>query len=109
MSVHANSIDCYHAEETKLSKRAEAVYAWITEHGPHTDREVAAGMGFSHRSAVQPRISELVESGRLMEVGNVKCPETGKSVRRVDIRRSRQAPLFWNLSTDAGHIAPPKY
>lgn len=99
MSVHAahrmhdNSLSAYRAEESRLSARAMAVLAWISEHGPHTDRQVAAGMGFDHRSAVQPRISELIDAGKLMEVGDVKCPVTGKRVRRVDIRRPRQLEL----------------
>lgn len=91
--IHDNSIQAYHAEEAKLSRRALAVLAWITKHGPHTDRQVAAGMGYDHRSAVQPRISELIDACKLMEVGNVRCPITGKSVRRVDIRRPRQMEL----------------
>jgi predicted HTH transcriptional regulator len=92
--IHDNSIQAYRAEETKLSRRADAVLAWITRHGPHTDREVMEGMGFREPNAVRPRITELIESGRLMEVGNVRCPVTGKSVRRVDIRRARQAALL---------------
>jgi DNA-binding CsgD family transcriptional regulator len=93
-AMHQNSIAAYRAEEPRLSKRAAAVLAWVTEHGPHTDRQVAAGMGFSHRSAVQPRITELVEQGLLMEVCSRKCPETGKTVRVVDIRRPRQMDLL---------------
>lgn len=94
--VHDNSIAAYRAEESKLSKRAQAVLDWIAKHGPHTDREVAAGMGFEHRSAVQPRISELVDAGKLMEVCNCRCPITGKTVRKVDIATPRepQGSLF---------------
>lgn len=92
--MHANSLSAYHSEEVKLSKRAEAVLAWIQLHGPHTDREVMQGMGFAEPNAVRPRITELIDAGRLMEVGDVRCPVTGKTVRRVDIRRARQAPLF---------------
>jgi predicted HTH transcriptional regulator len=90
--MHDNSVAAYHAEESKLSTRAQAVLAWILKHGPHTDRQVAAGMGFEHRSAVQPRITELIDAGKLMEVCSVRCPVTGKSVRKVDIRGQR--PLF---------------
>lgn len=93
-AVHENSLAACRAGESKLSSREQAIYNWILKHGPHTDREVAAGMGFSHRSAVQPRISELVKANRLMEVGSALDPETGKSVRRVDIRRARQGGLF---------------
>ena len=92
MKVHApraNSIAAYHQEEPKLSKRAEALYAWILEHGPHTDREVMKGMGFTEPNAVRPRITELLLAGRLMEVGDVVCSTSNKRVRRVDISKPR--------------------
>lgn len=95
-AIHANSIAAFHAEEARLSKRAEAVLKWITKHGPHTDREVMAGMGFPDMNNVRPRITELVKAGRLMEVGDVVCPLTRKSVRCVDIRRARQLSLIAN-------------
>lgn len=91
--MHDNSLSAYRVEETKLSRRAEAVLAWITQHGPHTDREVMRGMGFSEPNAVRPRITELIDAGKLMEVGGIRCPVTGKTVRRVDIRRPRQLEL----------------
>lgn len=92
--MHENSLTAYRAEEAKLSRRAQAVLDWITEHGPHTDREVMRGMGFSDMNAVRPRITELIDLRKLMEVGDVRCPVTGKKVRRVDIRRPRQEVLF---------------
>lgn len=94
-AVHDNSIAAYRAQERKLSARAVAVLAWVTEQGPRTDREVAYGMGFGENlNAVRPRITELIERGSLLEVCNVKCPVTGKTVRKVDIRRPRQEVLF---------------
>lgn len=94
-AVHANSIECFHASEAKLSKRAADVLAWITEHGPRTDRQVAYGMGFGENlNAVRPRITELIEAGALMEVCNTRCPVTKKTVRVVDLRRPRQLELI---------------
>lgn len=87
--MHTNSVEAYHAEEAKLSRRAQAILDWITEHGPHTDREVMRGMGFADMNNVRPRITELLEAHHLMEVGDVVCPVTNKTVRRVDIRRAR--------------------
>jgi hypothetical protein len=93
--MHRNSLSAYRAEEPRLSKRAAAVLAWLTERGPHTDRQVAYGMGFGENlNAVRPRITELIDLHLLMEVGDVVCPVTRKSVRRVDIRRPRQEALF---------------
>jgi predicted HTH transcriptional regulator len=87
--IHENSRSAYEAEETKLSARAQAVLAWILKHGPHTDREVMSGMGFTDMNSVRPRISELIDAGKLMEVCSRRCPVTNKSVRVVDVRGQR--------------------
>lgn len=93
-AVHDNSIQAYRSQEAKLSRRAQAVLEFITEHGPRTDREVAYGMGYGENlNAVRPRITELVEANKLMEVCNVRCPVTGKTVRKVDIRGQREMGL----------------
>lgn len=92
--MHDNSLAAWRSEESKLSTRAQAIYDWIFAHGPVTDREVMRGMGFTEPNAVRPRITELIDQHRLMEVGDVRCPITGKTVRRVDIRRARQGSLF---------------
>lgn len=94
MTVHANSIDAFHEEEGRLSKRAELIYAWILQHGPRTDREVMQGMGYPDMNNVRPRITELIEAGRLMEVCDRRCNVTGKTVRVVDVRRPRGQLAF---------------
>lgn len=84
--MHSNSVEAYHAEESRLSKRARAVLAWVTRHGPMTDRQIAYGMGYGENlNACRPRISELIEDGFLVEVGNIRCPVTGKTVRKVGL------------------------
>jgi hypothetical protein len=104
LSVHQNSIDAYHAEEDRLSRRARAVLSWIREQGPRTDRQIAYGMGFGENlNAVRPRITELIDAALLMEVGDVICPITKKRVRRVDVRRARvQQDFFADTGLDAG-------
>lgn len=95
--MHANSIATYREEAPKLKGRAAAILAWIELHGPHTDREIAYGMGFGENlNAVRPRITELLElpHAKLMEVCTVRCPVTRKPVRKVDLRRPRQEALF---------------
>ncbi|HEY4360311.1 MAG TPA: helix-turn-helix domain-containing protein [Bryobacteraceae bacterium] len=82
--THENSAHAYREEKPKLGKKAMAVLAHVRRYGGGTDREIAKAMGFQHRSAVQPRISELVEAGLLREVENIKCPVTGKTVRKVE-------------------------
>lgn len=92
--MHDNSLATYRAEETKLSRRALAVLAWVKDHGPHTDRGVMVGMGFADMNSVRPRITELIDANKLMEVAHRPCPVTGKRVRVIDIRRPRQGALF---------------
>jgi hypothetical protein len=90
--MHEHSLATYREEEAKLSARAQAVLAWITQHGPHTDREVMRGMGFTEPNSVRPRITELIDAGKLMEVCSRRDTATGKTVRVVDIRGQR-SPL----------------
>lgn len=92
--IHDNSIAAYHSEEPKLSNRAALIYIWIFENGPKTDREVMQGMGFPDMNNVRPRITELIEAARLMEVCSRRCPVTGKTVRVVDVRRPRGQLAF---------------
>lgn len=94
MSVHANSVQAFHEEEAKLSRRATAVLGWIRIYGPHTDRQIAQGMGFgADMNAVRPRVTELIQAGLLEELRDVRCPVTGKTVRIVGLPRG-QVPLF---------------
>jgi predicted HTH transcriptional regulator len=88
-SMHENSLAAYYAEEPKLSTRAQAILSWIELHGPHTDREIAHRMGFAESGAVRPRITELIQAGKLLEVCSRRCEVTGKRVRVVDLRRAR--------------------
>lgn len=83
--IHQHSIDAYHAEQPKLSRRALKVIDWIELNGPATDRQVMLGMGFTDMNSVRPRITEAVDRGALVEVGERKCPVTGKTVRIVTL------------------------
>ncbi len=87
--MHDNSLQAYRSEESKLSRRALAILEWITEYGPHTDRGVMRGMGFTEPNSVRPRITELIEAGKLMEVCSRVCQVTHKRVRVVDVRKPR--------------------
>jgi hypothetical protein len=78
--MHEHSVAAYRAEEAKLSKRAQAIVDWITTRGPRTDREIAYGLGFGENlNAVRPRITELIESNRLMEGGRRACARSRAS------------------------------
>jgi hypothetical protein len=87
--MHVHSLEAYASEEPKLSTRAQAILSWIELHGPHTDRDIARLMGFAESGAVRPRITELIQAGKLLEVCSRRCEVTGKRVRVVDLRRAR--------------------
>ena len=87
MSTHAHSVEALRAglDAGVIAGRAAAVAAWLAAHGPATDREVMAGLGFSDPNAVRPRITELVAAGVLVEDGEVLDPVTDRMVRRVAV------------------------
>ena len=85
-NVHTNSIRAYRQEGRHLKGREMQILRWLAAHpGSYTDREIQQHMGFRERSAVQPRISELIASGLAIESGKVPCRITGKRVRSVTI------------------------
>ena len=83
--VHENSRKAYHEERPKLSKRCADILHGMRHGAMLTDRDIMGHMGFTDMNAVRPRITELIDAGYLMEVGKVKCPVTGKTVRVVGV------------------------
>lgn len=83
--IHEHSVAAYHEELPRLSRRALAILDWVELHGKATDRDVMQGMGFTDMNCVRPRITEAVDLGALVEVGEKRCPVTRKSVRIVDL------------------------
>lgn len=86
-AMHRHSVEAYYAQLGEFAERARWIMAWLHVHGPATDREVQAGLGFAERNSVQPRITELVKRGKLEEVSSVKCHITGRQVRMVAVAR----------------------
>lgn len=84
-AMHSHSLAAWRDAENQrhLSRRALAIYSWLVDHGPHTDRQIAEGLGFSDMNAVRPRVTELLRGTWLIEVGNTKDAVTGKTVRVV--------------------------
>lgn len=85
--MHANSLSAYHQERPRLSQRAAEVLDVVRMFGPLTDRQIAETLGYRDMNAVRPRCTELIEAGLLVEHDNARCPVTGKTVRRVAVRR----------------------
>ena len=94
--MHDNSIKTYEEEEAALSKREREIFNFLRmTRKAYTDRQLAKLMGFGHRSEVQPRLSDLVRKGLVKECGNVKCEDTGKTVRQIRFKdNDPQEELF---------------
>lgn len=85
-AIHPNSHAAHEAlrADGKLSKRQALIYVWLSANmRPWTDRQIAAHLNFPDMNCVRPRVTELVGMGLLREVDSVRCPVTGKTVRRV--------------------------
>ena len=84
--VHAHSGKAYREGAAAFSAREKRIMDFLREHGPATDLEVCAGLGFHDCNCVRPRITELVQEGQLVEVGSERDACTGKVVRMVSLR-----------------------
>lgn len=66
------------------SKRRRQVYTLIAEH-PHCSRADIAKLGNIRLSCVCGRVNELIEAGRVVEVGTKVDSETHKTVALLDL------------------------
>ena len=86
--IHPNSQEAYQDIRENLTKRAKLIYGTFLEKDrAMTDREVKDILNFSDMNSVRPRITELIDSGFLTEVGSVRCRTTNKRVRQVKLTK----------------------
>ena len=110
-SIHPNSIAAYWEGRTdQFGKRTQAIIGVLRNaRGPLTDREVMTALRFSDPNAVRPRLTELVDAGLVIQVGDVRCPVTGKTVRLVKLAtRETQRELQLGLHAAAAIIEQRK-
>jgi hypothetical protein len=88
--MHGNSVESFCAGRGKLTGRAKAVFDFVRDHGPVSDRAVMVGLGFVDPNCVRPAITHLVQAGRLAEVGSTNDPATNRHVRLVAVARHRE-------------------
>jgi predicted HTH transcriptional regulator len=97
MPVHENSLAAYHSLD--LAPRLSAVLnVYLASLCPLTDREVKEMLGLEDMNTTRPRVSELIDSGLLEEVGNKQRDHvTGKKVRvcqptarAIELSRAKQ-------------------
>lgn len=102
-SIHANSLEAYHDGELgAFTKRQREILKAFAQRGTLTDRECLAALGYSDMNAVRPRITELIDSGVLREVGETKCPVTEKRVRLCEIA-PQELPEYLPGFNTGGH------
>jgi len=76
---HENSVEAW-GEVDVETRRAEVLRAYA-ECGALTDREVMVRLSHRDPNAVRPRITELVKSGHLIEIGKRRDVVSGRRVR----------------------------
>lgn len=87
--IHPNSVNAYWdgVLNGSLSEREDEILTALVYLGRATDKRIAEYLGYPHKSAVQPRISDLInDAGILEEVGHENDKITGKPVRVVRIK-----------------------
>lgn len=72
--VHENSVAANDRMAPKKRKRADLVMALFdVDPTPLTDRQIQLKLGLAERNGVSPTITDLLDSGRLVERGEVYC------------------------------------
>ncbi len=78
--VHQNSRAAWAILDAK--SRTERIFAvYRDSQQPLTDRDVLGRLGLFDMNHVRPRITELVDKGKLAEVGKMRDKTTGMTVR----------------------------
>lgn len=83
MSVRANSLEAYRELKGHLSDRAVLIYEFIEKRGISTERQIKVGLELDDMNAVRPRVTELIQSGLLIEGDKVLDKKTSRHVRTV--------------------------
>jgi hypothetical protein len=80
--MHPNSIEAF--DDLDVKTRREIVRKVYEQRYPSelTDREVMTILGFTDPNRVRPRITELKQQNKIVEVRKIYDPETRSSVRK---------------------------
>lgn len=77
--IHSNSIASFRITEATRHSLEAKIMILMADGAPRTDRQITQELG--HPEPLRPRITTLVEAGKLHEVGDKVCPTTKKTVR----------------------------
>lgn len=78
-SIHPNSSAAYAETAHDRGNLESRIVGLMADRQPRTDRQVQLALG--HPEALRPRITRLIETGVLFEVGDTICEVTHKRVR----------------------------
>ena len=78
-SIHPNSLAAHAATGSARAALESRIFALMADGVPRTDREVQRILEWPE--PLRPRITELIGTGQLCEVGSTICRFTGKRVR----------------------------
>jgi hypothetical protein len=87
--THTHSLMVYHGRAGVWHGRRAAILRDIEDNGPATPRQIRDRLGFQDMNAVQPRITELIAAGEIVEMDGAVSPETGARMRVVGFPRTR--------------------
>ena len=85
-AMHAHSLAAL-PDHASLTKRQQAIYDALSEVPAMSDRQIMMRLGFTDMNSVRPRVTEMLKSRVLIEVGERRDTVTGQTVRLVAIRR----------------------
>jgi hypothetical protein len=84
--MNANSSQAFVEEEAKLNHREQLIMGALRGLGrAANDREIKDWLRYGDMNCVRPRITHLLDTGRLTYCGNTVCRVTGKTVRLVRV------------------------
>jgi len=97
MSIHENSRESHHEHENSgrgatYRKRIFNFLEAASE--PKTDRQIFTALHIQDVNNARPEITRLKQTGRIEEVGKIKCPVTHRMVRVSQVRKPYEGLLF---------------
>ena len=80
-----NSLEAHQVEKQKFPSRKEKIISFLYKHGRSTERQIMLGLGFTDMNSIRPRVTEMINSGELKELGTSVNPVTKRKCRIVNI------------------------
>lgn len=84
MAIHPNSVAANDRVKSKKATRAAMILVLFEfDQTPLSDRQIQLKLGMDERNAVSPTITDLLDSGKLVERGEIYCDYAKGMVKTV--------------------------